>query len=176
MAAWQQNHYPLIMKNILAQHGETGFTAFFPALKAFLRYCRLPFLSPQSPPLPALSSREQMLSVDTFGFSQSKWGWNYTRDALTGNYFPHEAFPFCPRCEVPMQHQGNPFLKAFCPTCEAHNRYPYFQVLQTRSFVLAEVNKRYPIAGQTPDSLGPNIPDMNQEAEKTNLAGYQKAK
>jgi hypothetical protein len=163
-----------MIKSILSAYSETGISAFYSAFGTLADYCGLKFLSPKCGQHPTLSNRERMWSVDTFGFSQTKWGWNYTSDPLTGNYFLHEAFPFCPYCEAPMQHDGNPFLEAFCLSCEANHRHPYYQVMQSRSFVLTEISKRYATRSLRQGSQDQNLPDLLPERRITHQPVYQR--
>jgi len=98
-------------------------------------------------------NKEKIYSVDTFGFSQKKWGWVYSWDVLTQQYQVKDALPLCPTCELPMLYAGNPFLEATCQRCDRS-----FPVYQFKFNVLEQIEERFS------DGNNFNLPLLNSIA------------
>ena len=131
------------MKSELSLKKDFGWKVFFNGAKnLFSRFWQKDktVIATEKQPYP---NQEKIYSVDTFNFSHTKWGWIYTYDSLTNSYTVQDVLPFCTRCDVPMQYEGNPFIDAVCLACKQKRRPYHYAVLQSKSKILAEINKKY---------------------------------
>ena len=146
------------MKSELSLKGKFNLTAYFFVLKVFVNRLRQKGKTMAETEKQPYPNQERLYSIDTFDFSHTKWGWIYTYNSLTNNYFVQDVLPFCLRCDVPMQYDGNPFIDAICPACKQQNRSYHYPILQSKPKILAEIKKRY-LADNYIDSVPENSPE-----------------